>query len=105
MPCQHDFDRLVAEAEAQAFSGWDFSYLNGRMEVGQVSWDYRASVMRAIPCATALLDMGTGGGEFLASLTPLPRDTCATEAYPPNVPVTRQRLEPLGVQVAVVVPL
>lgn len=22
MPCQHDFDRLVAEAEAQAFSGF-----------------------------------------------------------------------------------
>jgi SAM-dependent methyltransferase len=43
--------------------------------------------------------MGTGGGEFLASLHPLPPDTWATEAYPPNIPIARARLTPLGVHV------
>jgi len=33
--------------------------------------------------------MGTGGGEFLASLAPLPMHTSATEAYPPNVEIAR----------------
>lgn len=46
-----------------------------------------------------MLDMDTGGGEFLASLVPLPPETYATESYPPNIPVARQRLEPLGVKV------
>ena len=43
--------------------------------------------------------MDTGGGEFLAGLQPLPPHTCATEGYPPNIFIARQRLEPLGVAV------
>lgn len=46
-----------------------------------------------------MLDMGTGGGEYLSWLRPLPPFTCATEGYEPNVPIARQRLEPLGVKV------
>jgi hypothetical protein len=42
---------------------------------------------------------GTGGGEFLSSLQPLPKGTFATEGYPPNVPVAREQLEPHGVWV------
>jgi protein-L-isoaspartate O-methyltransferase len=49
--------------------------------------------------AESMLDMGTGGGERLASLQPLPKVTYATEAYAPNVPIARKRLEPLGVKV------
>jgi SAM-dependent methyltransferase len=44
-------------------------------------------------------DMGTGGGEFLAALAPLPDQTFATEGYDPNVKVAQDRLEPLGVKV------
>ncbi len=51
------------------------------------------------PAWDSLLDLDTGGGEFLSSLSPLPRRTFATEAYPPNVPIARARLEPLGVRV------
>lgn len=40
--------------------------------------------------------MGTGGGEFLAGLQPLPPHTCATEGYPPNIPIAQQRLKRLG---------
>ena len=46
-----------------------------------------------------MLDMGTGGGEFLSTLTPLPEITTATEGWEPNFPVAKKRLEPLGVEV------
>ncbi|CAM3518039.1 Methyltransferase type 11 [Paenibacillus glucanolyticus] len=49
--------------------------------------------------ANTLLDMGTGGGEFLSSLQPLPQSVYATEGYKPNVPVAKKQLEPLGVKV------
>jgi SAM-dependent methyltransferase len=47
--------------------------------------------------ATTLLDMGTGGGEVLSRLAPRPRRTVATEGWPPNVPVAKRRLRPLGI--------
>jgi len=43
--------------------------------------------------------MGTGGGELLSSLAPLPTRTAATEAWLPNLEVARSRLSPLGVEV------
>ena len=95
-----DFDRLVAEAEAASFSGWDFSWLDGRWIDSSPPWDYRQRVLAALPGVQSLLDMGTGGGEMLASLAPLPPDAWATENYPPNMPIARGRLEPLGVHVA-----
>ena len=53
---------------------------------------------RAAPAGT-MLDMGTGGGEWLAALSPRPRRTVATEGWTPNVPVAARRLRPLGVAV------
>lgn len=98
----HDalFQYLQAEYE-HPFSGWDFSYLDGRRveDWSVLTWDYRAEIEARLPQIRSLLDIDTGGGEFLASLKPLPADTCATEGYPPNVPVARQRLEPLGIRV------
>jgi SAM-dependent methyltransferase len=93
------FDRLVEEAMAQAFSGWNFSWLRGRWLEGKPYWDYRRIVNEKAGRVDSLLDMGTGGGEFLASLPKLPADSYATESYPPNIPVARNRLEPLGVRV------
>ena len=46
-----------------------------------------------------LLDMGTGGGEFLLTLGHPGEHTTVTEGYPPNVQLCRQRLEPLGIRV------
>jgi SAM-dependent methyltransferase len=97
-----DFERLVAEAEARPFVGWDFGWLKDRWSDPGPTWNYRARVLARLPAVGALLDLGTGGGEFLASLAPLPAVAWATEAYPPNVPVARARLAPLGVQVAAV---
>lgn len=94
-----EFDRLVNEAWQHEFSGWDFSYVARRMLQTSPSWDYRQIVLEKARGANSLLDMDTGGGEFLSSLRPLPPFTVATEGYLPNVPVARARLEPLGVQV------
>ena len=94
-----EFERLVSEAVAQPFSGWDFSWIAERWRVGQTPWDYKARVREAISGADSLLDMGTGGGENLAGLAPLPARTYATEAYTPNISVAREKLEPLGVRV------
>lgn len=93
------FDALVTEALAQTFRGWDFSWLRGRWVEDEPPWDYRTLVIERIHSAEAMLDMGTGGGEFLATLPARPPLTVATEAYPPNLPVARERLGPLGIQV------
>lgn len=99
---ENSFDQLLADAERQPFSGWDFSYLRGRMRDEPLGWSYTAMVHSRLPGTRSLLDLGTGGGEFLASLAPLPPRTAATEAYPPNVPIARARLAPLGVEVVAV---
>jgi SAM-dependent methyltransferase len=100
MTAEENFERLVAGAMTQEFSGWDFSYLNGRWQSSSLPWDYRAIVTPLMAHASSMLDIGTGGGEFLASLAPFPPVTWAWEGYPPNIEVARRRLEPLGVQVA-----
>ncbi|CAJ0907417.1 6372_t:CDS:2 [Entrophospora sp. SA101] len=86
------------------FTGWDFSYLKGRMEEnsGSLGWNYENTVRSLLPHHKGLLDMGTGSGEFLASLSPLPPDTCATEGWAPNIDIARKRLKPLGVTVTAI---
>jgi len=79
------FDRLIADAEAQQMSGWDWSYVEGRYSEAQPPWDYREKVQAHLQPNLTLLDMGTGGGELLASMAPLPNNTWATEGYPPNI--------------------
>jgi SAM-dependent methyltransferase len=96
------FDQLVAAAEAYRMEGWDWSALVGRYGETPPPWDYRTEVVAALPQARTLLDMGTGGGEFLSRLAPLPPEIWATEAYPPNLPVAQARLAPLGVRVVAV---
>lgn len=93
------FDEYIAQAEAAAFSGWDFSYLEGRYDQQQPPWDYRELVIARIAESKALLDMGTGGGEFLGRLPYLPPQTFATEGYAPNLAIARAALAPRGVEV------
>lgn len=49
-----------------------------------------------------LLDLGTGGGEWLAALPYRPARTVATESWPPSIPVAEARLAPLGISVVAV---
>lgn len=94
------FHYLIDEVN-EKFEGWDFSYLEstGRMREFPLSWNYRNEIMLRMHGIFSLLDMGTGGGEFLSSLNPLPKYSCATEGYKPNISIAKDRLEPLGVKV------
>jgi SAM-dependent methyltransferase len=92
------FNFLISEAE-HPFSGWDFSYIRDRVVNVPLSWSYTSILLPLVRKVKSLLDMGTGGGEFLSSLAPLPKHTCATEAYEPNVSIAKKILELLGVKV------
>jgi SAM-dependent methyltransferase len=86
------YEYLTKEYNAQ-FAGWDFSYLNGRMEQDPPSWDYKKVVEKYFSGKGILLDMDTGGGEFLSSLSNLPKNVYATEGYEPNIPIAEKSLK------------
>lgn len=77
---------------SQSFTGWDFSYLDGRVEYSSLPWSYTEILKRHFPNACTCLDMGTGGGEFLDSFKNLPIRTYATEGYAPNIELAKNRL-------------
>ena len=83
-------------------SGWSFEHLVDRVHDSPTPWDYPALCRAEITAASRVLDLGTGGGEFLSTfLDVLPRDTTATEGWLPNVPVAAEALEPHGIDVVV----
>ncbi|MGC2289348.1 MAG: methyltransferase domain-containing protein [Thermoplasmata archaeon] len=94
-----EFEHQVAEGANLPFSGWDFSPIATRWRLRSPPWDFAALLRERMRHASSMVDLGTGGGEFLASLAPLPRTTFATEGHPPNVSVAQGRLAPLGVRV------
>lgn len=80
--------------------GWDFSHFEGRVEESAPPWSYEELVHHELSTAGSALDLGTGGGEFLLSLQhELPVEMHATEGWRPNLPVARDALGPLGVEV------
>lgn len=95
-----DFDSLMEEATRRPFVGWDVSY-DGQIETVP-PWDFDAMVDRSARASPDLLDLSTGGGEWLAARPHLPLRTVATEGWPPNVPVAGARLAPLGIGVVAV---
>jgi len=97
-------DALLDEAEKQPFAGWDFRWLDGRITADPLPWDYTATVSAQAERSPDLLDLGTGGGEWLAELPHRPARTVATEAWPPNVRIAKRRLAPLGIAVVQVAP-
>ena len=86
------------EENCAFIQGWDFSHLKGRYEEeNRLPWDYEAIIRSALKDEMKLLDYDTGGGEFLLSLHHPYENTSATEGYPPNVALCKERLLPLGV--------
>ncbi|MCI1857779.1 MAG: class I SAM-dependent methyltransferase [Sporolactobacillus sp.] len=85
--------------EQTDFAGWDFSHLNGRWESAKLPWDYRQMVVTHLRPSDRLLDMGTGGGEFLLTLHHPYRQTAVTEAWPPNIRLIIKKLAPLGIHI------
>ncbi|MBO9607960.1 MAG: methyltransferase domain-containing protein [Paenibacillaceae bacterium] len=73
------------EEQAKTFAGWDFSAIANRTAEEPLPWDYRSAVKRCMQPSSTVLDMCTGGGEFLLSLDPPRGRTYATESYAPNV--------------------
>ena len=86
-----------AEERIAYIQGWDFSHIEGRYTQEALPWDYRAAVLRYLRPENKLLDIDTGGGEFLLGLNHPRENTAATENYPPNVALCRQTLLPLGI--------
>lgn len=81
------------------FKGWDFSHITNRWENEALTWNYSDIVKKYIKKSHLLLDMGTGGGEFLLSLNHPYHLTYATEGYLPNFELCKRTFEPLGISV------
>lgn len=86
------------EEEVAHIHGWDFSHIDGRCEEQDLPWNYEEIVRRYLTKDAELLDYDTGGGEFLLSLNHPYHKTSATEGYPPNVSLCREKLAPLGIR-------
>ena len=92
------YSQWKAEEEIAYIHGWDFSHLDGRLhEPDPLPWDYREIILSYLQSQWQLLDLDTGGGEFLLSLQHPYVNTAATENYPPNVILCRETLSPLGI--------
>ena len=92
--------RVIWEREESTaqIRGWDFSHIHGRYEEeNSLPWDYERIIHDLLRNDMKLLDYDTGGGEFLLSLGHPYENTAATEGYPPNVQLCREKLLPLGI--------
>lgn len=86
------------EESAAHIRGWDFSHIaNRHTEQEDLPWDYQETILEFLESDMKLLDIDTGGGEFLLSLNHPCKNTAATENYPPNVELCRNVLTPLGI--------
>lgn len=87
-----------AEEAIAHIHGWDFSHIEDRY-TGETDlpWDYRAAILEVLRPEMQILDIDTGGGEFLLSLGHPHGNTAAMENYPPNVALCAEKLLPLGV--------
>lgn len=87
------------EEEIAHIHGWDFSHIKEKYEEGKdLPWDYKRVIRKYLRPDMKLLDIDTGGGEFLLSLNHPHQNLAATESYPPNVALCRETLLPLGIE-------
>ena len=87
------------EEEKAKIIGWDFSYLEGRFHSDEdaLPWNYTNVIKLYKLNNHRILDIDTGGGEFLLSLGHPYQLTSATEGYPPNVELCQKKLGSLGI--------
>ena len=90
---------VCKKEEEATFKGWDLSYLENRWDDEELPWNYEEILKKYLRSDYKLLDMGTGGGEFLLSLNHPYNNTSVTEMWVPNVELCKQKLEPLGIEV------
>lgn len=92
---------LIDEGMSADVSGWDLSRFGDRIRTEHAPWGYTAIVAARAAGARAMLDPGTGGGEWPSGLVGRVRPplVVATEGFAPNVPVAAERLRRDGVPV------
>lgn len=93
------FESLVAEGNAVPTEGWDFGWFEGRATEERPPWHYADRLHKRMATANAQLDIQTGGGEVVGSAAHGPPILRATESWPPNIPIARERLAHLGGEV------
>lgn len=88
----------LEEEKVAHIHGWDFSHISERYkEENELPWHYRNIIKSYLKPESQLLDIDTGGGEFLLSLDHPYNKMSATEAYAPNVALCKDVLLPLGI--------
>jgi SAM-dependent methyltransferase len=95
----HAVQAAIDEAYAAPLEGWDFSWLESRAREIQPPWNYGRLVAEAARTAGRVLDIDTGGGEFLSRLAPFEAFVVATEGYVPNVDVAARTLARVGIPI------
>jgi SAM-dependent methyltransferase len=84
--------------QARVATGWSFPVHSRKLRAR--SWHYDARAEELLTQASAVLDIGTGGGERLARYCRDYRGSViATEGWGVNVPVATETLRPVGIQV------
>ncbi len=92
------YDEWIKEESVAHIRGWDFSHIDGRYEEeDDLPWNFREIIKKYLDSSKDLLDMDTGGGEFLLSLGHPNDKISAIEGYKPNVKYCREVLLPLGI--------
>lgn len=92
------YQHWLEEESIAHIKGWDFSHIAGKYTEGEgLPWDYRATILQHLQPHMRLLDIDTGGGEFLLELGHPHHLLAATEAYPPNAQLCKDTLLPLGI--------
>ena len=91
--------KFLQAEESKSITGWDFSYLDGRWDEESLPWDYKKIILEYLKPDHQLLDIGTGGGEFLLSLNHPYCNTTITEGYLPNYQLCINKLRPLGIRI------
>lgn len=91
--------KYLQSEEEKTITGWDFSYLNNRWESEELPWDYKKIIQSYLKPTDKLLDIGTGGGEFLLTLNHPYENSSITEGYLPNYKICENKLLPKGITI------
>lgn len=92
----------LATEKTAKIKGWNFTEIENEYKIINPSWNYRQIIEQYLSEDTYVLDIDTGGGEFLCSLHHPHHQISATEGYIPNVKLCERTLKPLGIDFHVV---
>jgi SAM-dependent methyltransferase len=90
------FESLVEEGATVPVEGWDFGWFEGRASEERPPWGYSRLIGERMAASHRALDIQTGGGEVLSGVPEAPQLLVATESWPPNAALARQRLRLRG---------